>query len=376
MKKMAFIYLSNYEDWPLGGMLNYAKNLIPYIKQDSRWDVDLWGGELTDKKNSDPSIKVYTKIKTSKKILPNFVWSFFGVISNRRHFSKYDIVYSHTSATTIAMKICYPKKFIVHHQHGLSYKDNKGFIRILNIGYTVAQLLADVTLFVASEHEVDKHLEKCMFKNKKFYSVGSPIDFEFISNKNRTNTNDAKELFTYTGRIDECKNISLLVESFYKYHKDFPNSELYIIGDGPDFETTKSKIDSLNASDFIHMTGRKNHDVIVDYLVNSDVFLFPSKAEGVSLSILEALSAGLPVVGFDVTGVRDLVIDGETGVLVESMDTDSFIKGITRAYSEKNMLKVGCKKFASKFAVSEVGKNISNIIDNEYRSLNNEKDYY
>lgn len=41
MLKVAFIYLSNYDDWPMGGMLNYAKNLIPHLRNYHNWNMDL-----------------------------------------------------------------------------------------------------------------------------------------------------------------------------------------------------------------------------------------------------------------------------------------------------------------------------------------------
>lgn len=375
MKKMAFVYLSNYKDWPLGGMLNYAKNLLPYIIENYNWDVDIWGGEVINSKVFDSKIKIYTKIKTSKKIVPNFIRSFLGIICHRKDFAEYDIVYSHTSATTIAMKICYPNKFVVHHQHGLSYKDAKGFIKILNIGYTLAQILANVSFFVASEEEVIQHSKHRIFTNKHFYSIGSPINFEYISNKKKGNINKNNKRFIYTGRIDEWKNIEFLIRAFQKYHKEFQNSELYIIGDGPEFEKIKNIIISDN-SDFIYLTGRLGHDSIVEYLAGSDVFLFPSKGEGVSLSVLEALSAGLPVVGFDVMGVRNLVVDEKTGILVKEMNIEAFVVGMKKAYDMKELLKESCKQFASNYSTIKIEEKISNIISKEYRSFINEKNYH
>lgn len=375
MKKMAFVYLSNYKDWPLGGMLNYAKNLLPYIIENYNWDVDIWGGEVINSKVFDSKIKIYTRIKTSKKIIPNFIRSFLGIICHRKDFRKYDIVYSHTSATTIAMKICYPNKFVVHHQHGLSYKEAKGFIKILNLGYTLAQILANVSFFVASEEEVMQHSKHRIFTNKHFYSIGSPINFEYISNKKNRNINKNNKRFIYTGRIDEWKNIEFLIRVFQKYHKEFQDSELYIIGDGPEFKKIKNIIINDN-SDFIHLTGRLGHDSIVEYLASGDVFLFPSKGEGVSLSVLEALSAGLPVVGFDVMGVRNLVVNEKTGVLVKEMNIEAFVVGMKKAYDMKESLKDNCKQFASNYSAIKIEEKISNIISKEYRSFINEKNDY
>jgi len=372
MLKVAFIYLSNYDDWPMGGMLNYAKNLIPHLRNYHNWNMDIWGGQIKNQNNKNTSVNVYTTIRVGKKIVPNFISSFWGIIKNKKKFADYDVIYSHTSATTIAMKICYPHKFVVHHQHGLSYKDNKGVIRILNIGYTLAQLMSDLTFFVASEDEVADHSKK-FFGKKRFFSIGSPIDFEYIKNivENRISNR-----FIYTGRIDSWKNIGLLINSFVLFHKSHHNAELHIIGDGLDFEAMKQLIVSTKSGDYIHMKGRLEKEEIAHELKKSDVFLFPSKGEGVSLSILEALAAGLPIVGFNVTGVKSLIKNGTTGILVNHMNQEDFSLGIERVLICKESMREPSIKFAEQFDAKVVAEEIIDKIEKVYGEINDTSKNY
>ena len=98
MKKIAFVYLSNYNDWPMGGMLSYVKNLIPYFKN-ANWNIDYWGCSVNRKRNNnftisntDYTLHIYTNVKTKNKIVPNFIKSFFMVIRNHKSFGEYDII--------------------------------------------------------------------------------------------------------------------------------------------------------------------------------------------------------------------------------------------------------------------------------------------
>lgn len=365
MKKIAIVYLSNYVDWPLGGMLNYVLNILPFIKQKTDWQVDIWGGKLSnDSDNAD--INVYTKIKTQKKIVPNFVRSFFGIIKNRRKFRDYDIIYSHTSATTIAMKFCFPNKFVVHHQHGLSYKYNHGIIRILNIGYFFAQKMADVSFFVASKEEVEEHNSLLCFKTKVFYSIGSPVD---VSIYRRSNNQTGVTRFIYTGRIDSWKNIELLVKSFAIYNKYNNASALTIVGDGPDYNNILNLVSELQMNKTIRMTGRLNRNEIVIELENSDIFVFPSNGEGVSLSIIEALAAGLPIVGLNVIGVRDFIVPGVTGFFAENSTPDEFAEAMIRASNNYRNMSSACKESVKGYDSRIIAKEICNAIEYEYKKV-------
>ena len=179
--KVALIYLSNYKDWPMGGMLNYVNNIIPNLCDSEKMEVDIWGATRGGENDSsffigdrEFSFSRYTSFYTEHKLLPNFVLSFLGALLNSYKFRKYDVIYSQTSATTIALKITHPFKKIIHHQHGFSYKDRPGIPRkILCAGHLVAQKLADATLFVASDEEVSTHESNILvLKRNTFIQLG------------------------------------------------------------------------------------------------------------------------------------------------------------------------------------------------------------
>ena len=381
MRKIAIVYLSDYTSWPMGGMLTYVKNLIPFfIMGQKKWEADVWGSTIDGKSSGEINIngntvqlRTYTNVKTQKKIVPNFLRSFFDIIIKRHQFDQYDILYSHTSATTIGLKICHPGKFVVHHQHGLSYKDNRGVIKIFNLGYTIAQLLADATFFVASNDEVENHKHSIpLLKHKKMYAIGSPIEYKTILETSAYEWQHSDTVrFVYTGRIDKWKNIDLLIDSFKIFTPRNANlkAQLTLIGDGPLFDEVQAKIINDGIEERVNMTGALEREQIIKNLGNSDFFLFPSKGEGVSLSMLEALAAGLPIVGFDVMGVRNLIVDQKTGILVKEQNADEFVKGMEAVITCETISKEFCRDFAKSYDSDEIARQIVDIILADYNAV-------
>jgi len=94
--------------------------------------------------------------------------------------------------------------------------------------------------------------------------------------------------------------------------------ELDLVGTGPDEEVVRQRADELGLSSRVRFLGMRED--VAELIAASQVYLLFSHWEGFPRSILEALRAGLPVVATDVGGVREAVLDGETGFLVPEND--------------------------------------------------------
>jgi len=143
---------------------------------------------------------------------------------------------------------------------------------------------------------------------------------------------------------------------------------MIVIGDGPMHIELEQKIKQDNLSYAVFLLGNQNQEDVFKYLKSSDVFLFASNGEGVSVSILEAFAAGLPVVACDVIGVRNLVKDGQTGYLADGLNLDVYVEKMKTAVSEKDNLKKNCISFASRFDAHSLTNEIMSIINYEYEN--------
>ena len=128
------------------------------------------------------------------------------------------------------------------------------------------------------------------------------------------------------GRLIPTKRITDLVEALRIVRLRYPQWRLVIIGDGPLLEQTQSQIAAAGLSDDIFLAG-KGRDLI-PILRSADLFVFPSEVEGLPNAVIEAGLAGLPIVACNAPGVKDVIQDGETGLLVETRNPQALAAAI------------------------------------------------
>lgn len=128
------------------------------------------------------------------------------------------------------------------------------------------------------------------------------------------------------GRLAPQKGIDLLLEAAALVCARRPDVRFRIAGEGPSAHGLRVRARDLGIDDRVRFDG------LVDgpwgVLRELDVFVLPSRWEGMPFTLLEAMSGGLPVVSFDVGGVRDLIVDERHGAVVEPGDVNGFAEAI------------------------------------------------
>jgi glycosyltransferase involved in cell wall biosynthesis len=104
-------------------------------------------------------------------------------------------------------------------------------------------------------------------------------------------------------------------------------AETLIVGEGPDRPRLEQEIRALGVAERVRLLGER-YDV-PKLLADADVFVLSSASEGMPVSVLEAMAAGLPVVSSHVGGVPELVVDGETGILVRPGDASALAAALS-----------------------------------------------
>jgi len=119
----------------------------------------------------------------------------------------------------------------------------------------------------------------------------------------------------FTGRLHPQKNLPLLLEAWSVVARQHP-ANLILIGPGSDRQPLTELAGTLGIADRVQFVGAV--DDPADYLRAAEVFVLPSLAEGMSNSLLEAMSTALPCVVSGIGGNTDLIADGQTGRLVRT----------------------------------------------------------
>lgn len=173
---------------------------------------------------------------------------------------------------------------------------------------------------------------------------GVDMDFysrrpEVMSISDTIRVND-KFTFLYVGRIVRDKGINELIAAFQKLHDKYPNTRLLLVGTfeeslDPVSEETRHIIE--NHSDIMAL-GRKNGDELLAYYAAADCFVFPSYREGFPNTVMEAGALGVPSIVTDINGSREIIIEGENGIIIPSKDEQALYNAMEKMMNNKEEL--------------------------------------
>ncbi len=109
------------------------------------------------------------------------------------------------------------------------------------------------------------------------------------------------------------------------------------VGEGPTRGEMQALAARLGLDEAVEFCGRRQRDEVVEMLGTTDVFVLCSLWEGLPGSVLEAMTAGVPVVATDVSGTRELIDDGRTGLLIPSGDHKSLSRALRRVVAGEEL---------------------------------------
>jgi len=213
-------------------------------------------------------------------------------------------------------------------------------------------------------------------KNIKVISNG--IDYKIFDNskwrevKNKYNKNG--KLLLFIGRVAPEKNIFYLLNCFSKVLKKLPNTKLIIVGNGPLMKDVIKRIEELGIKKDVIFTGKIAYDKLVKSSIFKacDLFVTASVTENQPMTILEAQINGLPCVGINIRGMKDLVQNGYNGYLTEEKNPDEFSQRIIEILSNNKLHDRMRRNTLKEVKVNELSKVIE-IWENTYRELINSK---
>ena len=233
------------------------------------------------------------------------------------------------------IKVLFPKKTVVTVLHGLDITYSlpfyqriwiHGFLRMLD-GYLC---VSAHTKTQAIEHGI--HAHKC-------FVIPNGVETErFTSKRNRNRLEtilgrslEGKIVLLTLGRLAKRKGVAWFIQ---KVLPRLNGNILYVVaGSGPEELAIREATRITNLEARVILLGRVSQDDVLTLLNSSDIFVQPNirisgDMEGFGIAVIEAGSAGLPVVASDLEGLRDAVKHGENGFLVKPEQSDGFVQTI------------------------------------------------
>lgn len=143
-------------------------------------------------------------------------------------------------------------------------------------------------------------------------------------------------LFT-SARLSPEKGIEFLINALALLSNRGLTLELRLAGDGPQRETLEKLSAELGVSNNVTFLGNLAERQIVDELTEADIFVLPSLAEGVPVSLMEAMAIGVPVIATNIAGTSELVEEGKNGILVRPTDAEALANAIANIVGDHNL---------------------------------------
>jgi colanic acid/amylovoran biosynthesis glycosyltransferase len=174
-------------------------------------------------------------------------------------------------------------------------------------------------------------------REKLVHTPCGPNDvfFECQPNKNSNN-------LIFIGRFIPKKNPEILIKAFARLSTEFPELRLKMGGSGECWDSCQSLVKQLNLQERVELPGNLTHDQVKLWMEDAFAYIQHSviapdgDTEGTPVAIMEASAAALPVVATRHAGIKDVVEEGQTGLLVDEHDLEGFISSIRQLLLNRN----------------------------------------
>lgn len=236
----------------------------------------------------------------------------------------------------------------VHHVHQRSLASELSPLLAKFVALSEAQIkYAYKKLIVVSESTKKDLINTLGVSEEKITVVPNGVSLEHF----RSNKKSCEPRVLWVGRIKQYKRVNHVLQAFRKVSKVFPNAELFIVGDGCQLGAVKKQSKDLGLSNVI-FTGRISDEEKIQLMSSSWVIVNTSLIEGWGLVLTECGSCGTTAVAYDVSGLRDSVQDGVTGLLVENGNISALAEKIIEVLKNEPLrykLNENSLRYAKKF---------------------------
>ena len=270
---------------------------------------------------------------------------------------KFDLIHCHTPVAAAITRLV-ARKFnvkVIYTAHGFHFYRGAPLINWL-MYYPVEKILAKYTDCLITINQEDYDLASKKFAKAniiKTHGVGINPIFTKEDTRSRFGIPESSRVLLYIAEFNKGKNHAFLIEAMKKLPTHFI---LLLAGDGKLFEQTKTLAKDLPNIKFFGY--RKD---IPDVLNAADIYVTPSLREGLPVSVMEAMAAGLPVIASKIRGHVDLITNNKNGYLFDPKDINGFVNIIKTLDLPNESVMDFNQKLLSKYSTESVNEQMERI---------------
>ena len=262
-----------------------------------------------------------------------------------KHLAHYRpmLLHAHfTKARFYALPIAYlcgiKKIFFTHHGEVGDKHDMKPWTRMWN------QWAGQVAQVIAVSDSIRREIIKNWPKSKveTIYLGVKDMRQDCEACRKRIGETNDKIILLCVANFNHIKGLDVLCKALGLLKNNLhlaPETRLYLVGQPQrDIDELALLVSTIGIDDYVVMTGIRND--VETYMNAADIYIQPSRSEGIGLTLMEAASVGLPLIGTHTGGIPEVIHDGENGILVEKGNESALAEAIATLISEENLRKL------------------------------------
>ena len=273
---------------------------------------------------------------TQKEVL-SYSWKAYRYIKRLKEERKYDLIHAFFGIPCGAIAYRFRKEmpYVV----SLRGSDVPGFNERFSFQYVflkpiIRRIWRNAKAVVANSQGL-KELALKTDKNVKIDIIYNGINIEDFPPKEYGRNNEV--VILTVARLIKRKGIDDLIRAIPSVIKEYKDIKVRIIGEGNMEKELKDLAEKLGVSEYIEFLGYIPHDRISKYYSSSDIFVLPSKNEGMSNTVLEAMTSGLPIITTDTGGTTELIDDN--GIIVPIGNSGAISRAIIEYVRNPELIK-------------------------------------
>lgn len=251
---------------------------------------------------------------------------------------KFDIIHTHGGVAGFYGRWAArnaDRSAVIHTLHGVHYLHYRNlFLKYLYVFLErIFSRFTDALIFVSSA-DIEKGRKYKLASQEKMRLIENGIDFQFFQTLSRQKEKKDKHraenipLIGTVARLHRQKNISLLIRAGAEIKRGHPKIKIWVIGDGPLGKKLEKLNKKLGTQDMVVFLGERKD--VPQLISEMDVFVLPSLWEGLPYVLLEAAALKKPVIGTEVDGIKEMIDNEKTGILVSPQRPEELAEAVIR----------------------------------------------
>ncbi len=353
-----------------GGTRSYILSLIRFLEKNDI-NTELIGVKYNANQRADNSYK-FIPIVYSEKISSYKFLAYLLLKCINLNIPESAIIHTHRPDDMFPFVLFFRKNKKICTLHGIPLKaiqSKKGYLIGAIYKHIEKYTLKRINKIISVDEETKRYyirqypwisdkitvipvgVDTCLFRQ---------IDKSTIRKKYLLNIED--RIIIYIGRMENEKNINLLLKAFKQVKEKIKNCKLILVGNGRKEKELKNFSKELGLKDVTFME-TMNHLKIPEILNCADVFALCSIYEGMPTVVIESLACGVPVVSTKVGDVHKVVKDGVTGYIVNLRNEEEICDKLIRILQNCDLLRLNCIRIADEYSWEKVANRIIEVYD-------------